>query len=207
MSSRSLHESDMALILITQLANGDLTGNNEAENIGFSLFEVFTKPFSTLDPENAAKSFLMLIQESLMARRKDDFITIQKEPAFGKKCKNNFIELLKSYRQGGKDLLKEKYSELITAVNKTTDDVLVEYTGGTGISIDEAIRIHTSDHDLGIAAEYWYLNYAFGRIEKQSQSQVQGDDGKYYDQINFKISDGREIWVYFDISDFYTGYK
>lgn len=71
-----------------------------------------------------------------------------------------------------------------------------------GSSFEKAVVIHEKSESKGIAAEYAWIraNYPGSAVLGQS---LLVHKRKPYDRINIKTSDGREMSIYFDISDFY----
>lgn len=78
----------------------------------------------------------------------------------------------------------------------------ITYKGGDGSSFEKAVVIvgATSSMD-GVPAEGKWLKKKYGSYEKLQQGLVQ-HEGKFYDVITIRTEKGKEVVVYFDISDF-----
>jgi len=77
----------------------------------------------------------------------------------------------------------------------------------TGNSFEDAIVIKgAKDSEEGIGAEYEYLVEKFG-IPKIGwkfirQSLIPAED-KYFDKLIIEVSNGKEVEIYFDITEFF----
>jgi hypothetical protein len=84
---------------------------------------------------------------------------------------------------------------------------LVEYSGGDGSSMEKAVQIIGVQNSMqGIQAEYQYLSEKFGVRGTDWQLKMQflmEDKGKSYDMMKISLKDGRELDVFFDISEFF----
>lgn len=158
------------------------------------------------NPERAVDAIYRDVQCTLMAYRDQDFIAIQTEPQFSRRNhgKANLVTMLGGYLNGGEEGLNAAFDKVSNEAGKrASDDPSIRYSGGNGSSLEEAVVIHTLDHTWGVEAEYWYLNYTYGRIKKRSQSVRNGAGGRHYDCISFTALGGRELSIYFDISGYY----
>jgi hypothetical protein len=84
------------------------------------------------------------------------------------------------------------------------------YSGGSGASIDDAVVITPPTPQLGIPAEYAYVEMQCGRRGVDWAMLVQalllGPGGRRYDRLRIKLKNGTERDFYFDITSFYNGY-
>jgi len=86
------------------------------------------------------------------------------------------------------------------------------YSGGTGKSMEDAIKISATSSVSGIQAEYAYVEMQCGRrdfdwtLELQTLLEPEGPDGKHYDLLRVKLKDGTLRDFYFDISSFFGAY-
>lgn len=79
----------------------------------------------------------------------------------------------------------------------------IKFEGGDGSSMEKAVIITgAKDTAKGIRAENDYLGRKFRRHEKVSQLLME-ENGKHYDVITLRDPKGKEIKVFFDITDFY----
>jgi hypothetical protein len=83
----------------------------------------------------------------------------------------------------------------------------VTFEGGTGETCELAVVLRGARGAMrGIPAEYRYLTQRLGQrgvdwqLVEQRLFEV---DGKHYDHFRLALKDGREVEVYFDISEFY----
>lgn len=84
----------------------------------------------------------------------------------------------------------------------------------TSLAFD-VVKINAHTHSLGIAAEYAWIDHKYPKNEIIMQSLTTLDlvtgKGKYkpeqihFDVIKFRLPDGREKEIYFDISSFFNG--
>jgi hypothetical protein len=156
------------------------------------------------DEETLFSDFYIPLQCKLMATGEKDFIEIQRDAPFNRKGQENFMSLIYAFKSGGKIKLEEKFNELcINGKNDLLTRDIVTISGGNGESKQEAIIINTSDGDLGVAAEYWYLNYAFGSFKMQDRRTIHEDDDSSYDVFAIETSEGTRKVVSFNISEFF----
>jgi hypothetical protein len=80
-----------------------------------------------------------------------------------------------------------------TSVPKSTDD---------GLSYETAIVITETSETKGVAAEYAWLREHYPGA-KMNQQSLTTHDGKPYDILNIKTEQGKELDIYFDISNFF----
>src|ERR1035441_2069126 len=120
MSGRfKLSGGDGLSLMMSDIAAGNkIPGITEEENIDdiLGLLTPFLdncRNYLSEDPQIAARKAYMDIQCTLMAYRKDDFVTIQKEAQFSRQGEANFASLLAAYNEGGKNKLREKLAEEI----------------------------------------------------------------------------------------------
>jgi hypothetical protein len=82
---------------------------------------------------------------------------------------------------------------------------------GSGNSIENAVTISAPSSSIGVLFEYTYIQLKCGekdvdwRIE--SQSLLEGADGKPYDLMTVRLKNGTTRQFYFDISSFYDRRK
>ena len=79
----------------------------------------------------------------------------------------------------------------------------IRYEGGDGSTEEKAVIIKgAKDSQAGIAAEYSYLRKTFPGYKLRQQS-LRGKAGTRYDVIAITTKDGRNIDVFFAITDFF----
>ena len=71
-----------------------------------------------------------------------------------------------------------------------------------GSSYDKAIVIKEDHESQGIHAEYAWIRNKYPGSKTRSQS-LNFHDKKSYDIIHITTADGKEVAIYFDISNFY----
>jgi hypothetical protein len=100
----------------------------------------------------------------------------------------------------GSELPKTESSEDLTYKGHIT------FSNNGGESIADAIIIHNAKTDLeGVDAEYFYLENRFGKRGTDwslDQQSLLDEDGAYYDAMDITLSDGSNLTIYFDITDF-----
>lgn len=73
-------------------------------------------------------------------------------------------------------------------------------------TIKGAVVIRAPDHEMGIAAEYQYLTEKFGQRgvnwELEGQALLEYN-GRPYDELRIKLSDGNKKTVIFDLTEFF----
>lgn len=75
-----------------------------------------------------------------------------------------------------------------------------------GESIEESIIINAKNEFEGVMAEYAYLEENFGARGRDWELDMQSlieEDGKMYDRMDLKFSDGTQKTIYFDINSFF----
>ena len=79
----------------------------------------------------------------------------------------------------------------------------IRYEGGDGSSVEKAVIIKgAKESQAGIRAEYGYLKKAFPGYKLRQQS-LQAKGGKKYDVLAITTKEGKDLDVFFDISDFF----
>jgi hypothetical protein len=83
----------------------------------------------------------------------------------------------------------------------------ITFAGGPGDTPQTAVIIKGAPNSqLGIAAEYYYLEKKFGRRNvdwKLLQQQLRHQDGKHFDVMQIQLKDGAKNHIYFDITEFF----
>ena len=96
------------------------------------------------------------------------------------------------------------------AWNRTQDLAYshISFSNDSGESIEDAIVIiNATGEEDGVNSEYYYLEKRFGKQgvdwDREMQSLIGGEDGRFYDKMDIRLSSGEMISIYFDITDFY----
>jgi len=79
---------------------------------------------------------------------------------------------------------------------------MVKISGGDGSSFEEAIKISDCSNTEGVKQEYIEVRKRFGNYQLIRQS-LQDKSRRMFDVLELKLEDGREITLYFDITDFF----
>jgi serine/threonine protein kinase len=155
---------------------------------------------SSTQPEDAVKRVFNLTQNGLMAFRKDDFYTLQKEPPFSDFGFNNLVEFLTAYRNGGEELLEEIFNEIFCEgwKEKVPEQPIIRILRGDGRTKESAIKFSISEIVKRVRAEFWYVYYQFGKGWEHMHSTALGDDGKTYSCWILDLQDGANKTIYFD---------
>ncbi|NVM01034.1 MAG: hypothetical protein HWN67_01745 [Candidatus Helarchaeota archaeon] len=84
---------------------------------------------------------------------------------------------------------------------------MIEYVENSGESMETAIIIKNApNHFEGVNAEYIYISRKFGvkgKDWKLKQQSLLPKNEKHFDKMEIILSDGTEITIFFDISEFY----
>ena len=82
-----------------------------------------------------------------------------------------------------------------------------KYSSNSGVSIKDAIAITGTTHHLeGIQAEYNYIERKYGIRWKDwhlVNRRFFADSNRKYDHFVIRLTNGRTVEIYFDITDFY----
>ncbi len=79
----------------------------------------------------------------------------------------------------------------------------VKYAGGDGSSMEKAVVIKGArDSEAGIASEYAWVAKKYPGYQMKRQSLL-NHGGKSYDMLSITTKDGKELDVYFDITEFF----
>jgi hypothetical protein len=80
----------------------------------------------------------------------------------------------------------------------------ITFEGGDGSSKEKAVVVKGAPTGLiGIRAEYDWLNQHYPGYKRNSQALLPG--AKSYDLLEIEMPDGKELSVYFDVSDIWKG--
>lgn len=149
-------------------------------------------------------------------RSRVNLLEIQKDPAFSNWGRQNMIEMAEAYLNGGEQELARMTQVLFDQdriMNKPLQSIII-FDENTGESQETAIVIRNAvNNEEGVASEYWYLHYKFGRNygsnirDWELGYQVLTSDektGKKYDVLTIEFPGGNRRSIYFDITDFYN---
>lgn len=87
----------------------------------------------------------------------------------------------------------------------TKQEIASARTQNDGSSFEKAIVINIKTESKGVAAEYQWLAQNYPGSKSQGQSLMMHNK-KPYDVIKIKTREGKEVSVYFDISNFFGKY-
>jgi len=79
---------------------------------------------------------------------------------------------------------------------------MVKISGGDGSSFEEAIKISNCSNTEGVKQEYIEVRKRLGNYQLIRQS-LQDKNGRMFDVLELILENGREITLYFDITDFF----
>jgi len=95
---------------------------------------------------------------------------------------------------------------LVTPVQTTKEDI-IRFEGGDGSSLEEAVIILGATTEMeGIGAEDTWISERYGKRNtdwKKGGVELISEEGKKYDKYEVILSDGEEIIIWFDITDFF----
>jgi len=87
-----------------------------------------------------------------------------------------------------------------TSEQSASDDIV--YGGGDGSSMEQAVIIKAPNNGAGVYAEAEWIRMNHPGWKEEEQALVGGDDGKYYDRIDYTTPQGETKTIFFDITDF-----
>jgi hypothetical protein len=79
------------------------------------------------------------------------------------------------------------------------------YGGGDGTSCIQAVVIHAQSERSGAPAEYAWLAGRYPGYQREMQALMQCN-GHMADQLRIRTAEGREVDVFFDISEYFGRY-
>ncbi len=91
-------------------------------------------------------------------------------------------------------------SKSISNLSSTKGTVQTSTNDGT--SFENAVVIHEKTETKGIAAEYAWLDAHYPGYKIKSQS-LKMNKKRVYDVLSFKTKQGKDMEIYFDITDFF----
>jgi hypothetical protein len=199
-----LTDDEKGYLAITYIVDARWGAIGLTKDEGLSFLIHFFKSLLRKDaPEKIAKTLYLSLQNTLMACRKDEFLLIQSESPFSPFSMQNLISLLKFWQVNGEPGVKGEFARIFSRPNiERPKYPLAEFTGGPGYSEETAIVIHANDNKTGVNAEYWYLNYMYGRGWQLMEQHLIGDDEstEKYDVVTVQFVDQRIVHFYFYIT-------
>jgi hypothetical protein len=78
----------------------------------------------------------------------------------------------------------------------------VTYEGGDGLDCARRVVIKGGDSQTGIAAEYAWLAAHYPGSKRRGQT-LDECDGKQADRLDITTAEGKQVSIYFDITDFF----
>ncbi len=76
------------------------------------------------------------------------------------------------------------------------------YEGGDGSSFEKAVLIKGANEQTGVHAEYEWLAKRHPGYKRGKQS-LKRNSGRMFDVLSITTKDGKELDVYFDITEFF----
>ncbi len=74
------------------------------------------------------------------------------------------------------------------------------FSGGNGLSMETAIRIHSPQGYDAVDKENLYLDSVYPGYQAGNQSLLSGKSGRMYDRIEIRTKSGTKM-IYFDVTD------
>jgi hypothetical protein len=202
----TLEDNEHVCVIATYVAAGRSEEINLLPDQRHSWFLSFAQSLSG-DVEEAVNAIFSMLQHVLMAQRKDDFATIQLEPAFSALARSNALALAKAAKLGRSELAAEWQRIFAPGwEERIPEQLLTTYTGGPGDSPATAITILAPDLTTAIYGEYWYLFYVYGRNWQlgQEQRSAPNANGRVFDQLELIFPDRTRLWTFFDVTRLIT---
>lgn len=206
MGGKSLSQEGRIGLVVTTALSGRWGSIGISREDAFDIIKSFCQTVNKdSDASDAIKAFFFQTQDALMAFRKDDFYTIQKEPPFSDFAFANALSLAQSWSEGGEDGLQDHF-------NRTFSDgweqnvplqSLIMLKGGNGFSENEAIVIGVEDLGKRTRCEYWFLNYTFGDDCDLGMHMTTFSErlGKRFSTYVVTCPENKSKQVFFDITD------
>jgi len=150
-------------------------------------------------------------QSALMAQRNGSFDDIERLPPFSRLAAANLTRLASAWRSDGHQGFKQEWAKVFAPgweANRSKFEGRPKVEGGPGDSRENAIRVLGAATDgEGIATEYNYIAYLFGRSKKEwnrSKQSLTGPDpsGHRFDVLEINLTSGGQRTLFFDITDF-----
>ena len=79
----------------------------------------------------------------------------------------------------------------------------VVLTGGDGLSREKAVIVRTKSHSGGIASEYGWVREHYPGAKVTLQALTMPIGARQYDTLTIKTAEGRELKLWFDITEFF----
>lgn len=202
----TLEDTEHVCLIATYVAAGRSAEINLLPDQQQSWFLSFAQSLSG-DSDEAVNAIFSMLQHVLMAQRRDDFATIQLEPAFSGFARTNALALANAAKLGSSALAAE-WHRIFTPgwEERIPEQVLTTYAGGPGDSPATAITILAPELTTAIHGEYWYLFYAHGRNWQLGEEYRTAPDanGRVFDRLELNFPDHRHKWIYFDVTRLIT---
>lgn len=205
-SRTELTEDELYGLVVSTVAFGQWETVGLSKNEALNLIKDFCKNiYSNNKAEDVARSVYYSTQNGLMAFRKDDFYTIQREPPFSDFGRENLIRLIAAWEENGEDSLEQMFNQIFSQAGqeRTPQQQTIEILSGDGESIENPLKFSTNDIEKRVRAENWYLNYQFGK-EGQNwergihRSTIQPNTYKMISGWSIEFPDGTSKNIYFD---------
>jgi hypothetical protein len=202
----TLEDTEHVCLIATYVAAGRSAEINLLPDQQQSWFLSFAQSLSG-DSDEAVNAIFSMLQHVLMAQRRDDFTTIQLEPAFSGFARANALALARAAKLG-RSALTAEWQRIFAPgwEERIPGQVLTTYTGGSGDSPATAITILAPELTTAIHAEYWYCFYAHGRNWELGEEYRTAPDGnsRVFDRLELIFPDQRRKWIYFDVTRLIT---
>lgn len=202
----TLEDTEHVCLIATYVAAGRSAEINLLPDQQQSWFLSFAQSLSG-DSDEAVNAIFSMLQHVLMAQRRDDFTTIQLEPAFSGFARANALALARAAKLG-RSALTAEWQRIFAPgwEERIPEQVLTTYTGGPGDSPATAITILAPELTTAIHAEYWYCFYAHGRNWELGEEYRTAPDGnsRVFDRLELIFPDQRRKWIYFDVTRLIT---
>ena len=91
-------------------------------------------------------------------------------------------------------------SEELQRHDRFMQEQSASFSGGNGLSMETAIRLHSPQGYDAVTKENLYLDAVYPGYRPGSQSLLSGKSGRMYDRIEIRTKDGAKM-IYFDITD------
>ena len=145
------------------------------------------------------------MQHMLMARRGGSFLEIQEEPPFSPPALSNLVALDRAWMAGGDEAYAAEWERLFSPgwEKRAPAQPFVRLSGGPGDCEETAYIVHAPDRETRTCAQYWLLNYTYGRMDEAWVAEKQyltapDESGRSFDVMQVRLPGGELKMFYFD---------
>ncbi len=201
----ALNPDEMSRLMAAFLSDGRFMSLTEEE--GREMLMHFVS-LTEVSPRKVIDAVFLKMQNVLMALRKDDFETIQREPPFSPTARHNLRRLTWSYRKRGEEGFVRAWEELFAPgwEARKTPNPIVTWECEPIDTRETVLRFVAPTQHLAVTALYWYIYYHHGREWKVFYRKLLEQDrfGRQYDYMAIKTTEGEFHKFYLDVTEWFV---